>query len=129
MYSTNILRFLEEWADTYRDQVTPKSLLGKAISYMTNQWPKLTRFVEDLAISFMNGLAENAIRSFAIGRRAWLFSDTTRHAEASAALYSLIETAKANSIEPYEYLRFVYARIPLAISLDDVQVLLPWNFK
>ena len=129
IYSVNIIRYLERWADTYRDQVAPKSLLGKAIRYMTNQWPKLTKFLDDPTIPFTNSLAENAIRPFAVGRRAWLFSDTQRGAEASAALYSLIETAKANGVEPYEYLRFVFSRIPLATTLEDVQVLLPWNFK
>ena len=74
-----------------------------------------------------NNLAENAIRPFALGRKNWLFAGTPKGAEASAALYSLIETAKANGFEPYSYLRHVFTQLPLARSLADFEALLPWN--
>jgi len=78
--------------------VTPNSLLGKALHYLSSQWPKLTRFVENGDWPIDNNLCENAIRPFVVGRRNWLFCDTVSGAQASANLYSLIETCKANNI-------------------------------
>ena len=71
--------------------------------------------------------AENAIRPFVIGRKNWLFSASQRGAHASANLYSLIETAKANQLEPYAYLKKVFTDLPNAKSLNDVEALLPWQ--
>ena len=68
---------------------------------------------------------ENAIRPFAVGRKNWMFADTVRGAEASANLYSLIETAKANGIEPWAYLQHVFTELPKAVMLEDVEALLP----
>lgn len=67
------------------------------------------------------------IRPFVIGRRSWLFADTVVGANASANLYSLIETAKANNVDPYRYLVALYKRLPLAQTADDYEALLPWN--
>jgi transposase len=63
-----------------------------------------------------------------MGRKAWLFCNTPAGAEASARLYSLIETAKANGIEPYAWLRHVFTELPKATTLDDIEALLPWNW-
>ena len=71
---------------------------------------------------------ENAIRPFVIGRKAWLFSDTPAGANASAIIYALVETAKANSIEPYTWLRLVLEHLPAASTADEMEKLLPWNF-
>jgi len=76
----------------------PKSAIGKAISYSTRQWPKLTRFIESGYLSIDNNRAERAIKPFVIGRKNWMFSNTAKGAEASAVLYSLIETAKVNGL-------------------------------
>ncbi|MDM0053742.1 transposase domain-containing protein [Variovorax sp. J22R115] len=70
---------------------------------------------------------ENAIRPFVVGRRSWLFADTVGGANASANLYSLIETAKANNVEPYRYLVALFKKLPLAQTVDDYEALLPWN--
>ena len=70
---------------------------------------------------------ENAIRPFVVGRRSWLFADSVGGANASANLYSLIETAKANGIEPYHYLVALFKRLPLAQTVDNNEALLPWN--
>jgi hypothetical protein len=70
--------------------------------------------------------AENAIRPFVIGRKNWLFSATPRGANASANLYSLIETAKANGLEPHAYLTRVFTELPIAITLAEIEALLPW---
>jgi transposase len=78
-------------------------------------------------VNIDNNLAENAIRPFVIGLKNWLFSATPRGAHASAAIYSLIETAKANGLEPYAYLREVFTRLPSMSSDEELQALLPWN--
>ncbi|HDS1772735.1 TPA: transposase domain-containing protein, partial [Pseudomonas putida] len=70
---------------------------------------------------------ERAIRPFVIGRKNWLFSDTPKGATASAQLYSLVETAKANGQEPYAWLRHALERLPQACSVEDYEALLPWN--
>ncbi|OAI13175.1 transposase [Methylomonas koyamae] len=107
--------------------VIPGSLLGKALHYLSSQWPKLIRFVENGAWPIDNNLCENAIRPFVVGRRNWLFCDTVAGARASANLYSLIETCKANRIEPYTYLVDLFRKLPSAKTAEDFEALLPWN--
>ena len=99
--------------------------MGKAVSYTLGQWDRLARYIEDGRLRPDNNLAENAIRPFVVGRKNWLFSGHPRGAKASAALYSLIETAKANKLEPYSYLRYLFDKLPLARSCDDYKNLLP----
>jgi len=86
----------------------------------------LVAYVEDGAWPIDNNRAENTIRPFVIGRKNWLFSASQAGAHASANLYSLIETAKANSLEPYAYLKEIFTLLPQAQSLDDIDALLPW---
>jgi len=107
--------------------VTPGSLLGKALHYLSSQWPKLIRFVENGTWPLDNNLCENAIRPFVVGRRNWLFCDTVAGAQASANLYSLIETCKANGIEPYTYLVQLFRQLPLAKTVEAFEALLPWQ--
>ncbi len=76
-----------------------------------------------------NNAAERAIRPFVIGRKNWLFSDMPKGATASAQLYSLVETAKANGQEPYAWLRHALGRLPQACSVEDYEALLPWNCR
>jgi transposase len=121
---------LRQWLDGALGQVPPKSLTGKALGYLDKQWPRLIRVLDDGRIEIDNNLCENAIRPFVLGRKAWLFADTPAGAEASARLYSLIETAKANGLEPYAYLARVFADLPAAIAAQDdeaIEKLLPWN--
>jgi transposase len=113
------------WLRRRAAETPPKSLLGKAISYTLGQWERLLRYVEDGRLHPDNNLAENAIRPFVVGRKNWLFSGVPEGAAASAALYSIIETAKANKLEPYWYLRTLFERLPLAVSRDDYRALLP----
>ena len=87
------------------------------------------RFLEDGYLPLDNNLAENAIRPFVVGRKNWLFSQTPRGAHASAAIYSLIETAKVNGLSPYDYLQFVFATLPTLDPETDIEVLLPWRWK
>jgi len=103
----------------------PKSLLGKAIGYALKLWDRLVVYLEDGRLRPDNNLAENAIRPFAVGRKNWLFSGHPRGTDASATLYSLIETAKANGLEPYRYLRHLFEHLPAATTDAQRKALLP----
>ncbi len=93
---------LHKWLTSQK--VVESSQLGKAIKYTVGQWPKLIRYVEDGHLSIDNNRAERAVKSMVIGRKNWLFADTPKGADASAMLYSIIETAKANGLIMYDYL-------------------------
>ncbi|MFG0927349.1 IS66 family transposase, partial [Pseudomonas sp. CJQ_8] len=125
--SLPILGQLKSWLDKTYAQVTPQSVLGKAVHYLANNWSRLERYVEAGHLPIDNNLAERAIKPFVIGRKAWLFSDTPKGATASAQIYSLVETAKVNGQEPYTWLRHVLERLPYASSVSDYEALLPWN--
>lgn len=118
---------IKTWIESQRVQVLPQSLLGKALSYTLNQWPKLIVFLERGDIPLDNNRAENVIRPFVIGRKNWLFCDTQAGAHASARLYSLIETAKANGLEPHAYLTRLFTELPSAQTVDDIEALLPFK--
>lgn len=120
-----VLKEFKEWLDKTYPLTPPKGLLGSVISYALKQWDRLTRYLEDGRIKPDNNLAENAIRPFVVGRKNWLFSGHPNGAKASATLYSLIETAKANNIEPYRYLRCLFEKLPSARSMDEYKALLP----
>lgn len=107
-------------------KVIESSLFGKAIKYTLGQWPKLIRYVDDVHLSIDNNRAERAIKSLVIGRKNWLFANNAHGADASALLYSIIETAKANGLILYDYL--VKCMKELAKSDPDINSLLPWNF-
>lgn len=121
-----ILGKLHAWLEKTQRNTPPKTALGKAISYTLSYWKELSRYVEDGSWPIDNNAAENAIRPFVIGRKAWLFSNSQRGARASANLYSLIETAKANGREPYQYLCWLFERLPTAMP-DDMESLMPWH--
>ena len=118
---------LRRWLDAKRGHVPPQMLTGKAMTYLDNQWQQLVRVLDDGRLEVDNNRCENAPRPFVLGRKAWLFSDTPAGAEASARLYGLIETAKANGCEPYAYLRRVFTDLPKATTLAQIEPLLPWN--
>ena len=92
-------------------------------------WPQLNTFLADGHIPIDNNLAENAIRPFVIGRKNFLFSGSPRGAAASATLYSLIETAKANGFEPRAYLIHLFEQLPKATTPEEIAALLPINLK
>lgn len=118
---------LRRWLDAKRGHVPPQMLTGKAMTYLDNQWPQLVRVLDDGRLEVDNNRCENALRPFVLGRKAWLFSDTPAGATASARLYGLVETAKANGCEPYAYLRRVFADLPKATTLAEIEALLPWS--
>ena len=127
--SLPVLAQLKSWLEKTQQHVTPQSALGKAVNYLANNWSRLVRYVEAGFLPIDNNKAERAIKPFVIGRKSWLFSDTPRGATASAQIYSLVETAKANGQEPYTWLRHVLERLPLAVSVEDFEALLPWNVE
>ncbi len=106
------------------------SALGKAVTYARNQRPYLENYLKDGRLEISNNPAENAIRPFTVGRKNWLFSDTPKGADASAAVYSLIETAKANNLNVRMYLIYLLTNLPDTDwrndpeSLDDM---MPWS--
>ncbi|WP_419621104.1 IS66 family transposase, partial [Thiolapillus sp.] len=122
-----VLDDLKAWLDKNRTRVPKDSLTYKAIQYSLNQWELLIGYLADGRLNISNALAENAIRPFAVGRRNWLFADTPRGAKASATIYSLIETAKANGMEPLAYLHHVLQHIRGAGTVEEIEGLLPWN--
>lgn len=127
--SLPILNKLKAWLATNKPRVAKDSLTGKAMTYLHNQWDKLIVYCTDGQLRISNIMAENAIRPFAVGRRAWLFADTPAGADASAVHYSLIQTAKLHGLEPYAYLNSVFTALPYAETVEDIEALLPWNFK
>ena len=114
-----------QWLE--KANVPPKTALGKAIQYCKNQWPKLSRYIEDGELNIDNNRAERAVKPFVIGRKNWMFSNTANGARASAMLYSIIETAKANGLIPFDYL--MHCLEQLTNPELDIETLLPWNVK
>jgi len=120
-----LLAEFKVWLDRSALQVPPKSAVGKAVSYSLGQWDKLLRYIEDGHLQIDNNRAERAIKPFVIGRKNWLFANTANGAQASAILYSLIETAKANGLTPFDYLCKLLEILPT--NPQDIDQLLPWK--
>lgn len=124
-----VLDELRAWLDTALPQVPPTSATGKALNYLHNEWDKLVHYLDDGRLAIDNNGAENAIRPFVVGRKNWLFSASVKGVKASTNLYSLIETAKANGLEPYAYLRHLFAKLPKAETVGAIEALLPGNIN
>lgn len=124
--ATPVLDQIAAWLKAKSAEVPPQTVLGKAISYTREQWPRLIRYVECPYLTPDNNEAERAIRPFTIGRKNWVLSGGPRGAFGSATLYSFIETAKACGREPYYYLRYVLTKLPTTEDAD-LSSLLPWN--
>ncbi len=124
-----IIEKLKAWKDKSLATVLRESALGKALTYLHNQWDRLVGYLENGHYPIDNNAAERAIRPFTIGRKNWLFSKSQAGAKASANLYSVIETAKANHLNVYDYLTVIFKELPNAQSVEDMEELLPWNVK
>ena len=131
-YRQNImLPVLEEyfcWVNTLDPEKGSK--LAEAVTYARNQKTALMAFAQHGDVPISNNLAENAIRPFAVGRKNWLFCDTVKGAESSAIVYSMVETAKANGIDPYDYLFYVLSVLPYlgkSVSHERLETLMPWS--
>lgn len=124
-----VLDAFKSWLDEQIRCTLPKSKLGEAIKYCLNQWDKLIAFMYDGHIAVDNNLAERAIKPFVIGRKNYLFSKSPKGAQASAISYSIIETAKANNLNPFLYLTYLFEQLP-NIDIEDyvmLDALLPWS--
>ena len=124
-----VLDALLSWANEMQAKTAPKSALGKAIYYLLEQWSYLTRYLEDGRLELSNNRAERSIKPFVMGRKNWLFANTSGGAQASSVIYSLIETAKANGLDPYRYLLWVLRNAPQLSETDEAwaEKLLPAN--
>jgi transposase len=119
-----------EWCLERRDEAAPKMALHKALGNAIEQWPYFENVLLDGRLPLDNNLAERSLRPYCIGRKNWLFSDTPLGAHASAAIYSIVTTAKANNLKPREYLEWLFEQMPNTENLDDKAVLaqfLPWS--
>jgi len=123
----DIRLYVDEYIDT---AIALDGYIKKAFVYINNQFPKLTVYLKDGRLNIDNNVAENHVRPIAVGRKNWLFANSTKGAKSLAGWYSVIETAKMNKIDPYKYLTHILTQIPIyryeKKSLDD---LLPWNVK
>lgn len=127
--SRPIIDELKKWAEETAPTLPPKTLSGTAVRYMLERWGKLILFLEHPILRLDTNPIEGAIRPFVIGRNNWMFADTIKGAEASAALYSLIVMARANNLNPFLYLKAVFTELPKAKTADDVAGLLPWTWR
>jgi transposase len=127
--SKPIIDKLKSWIDKSIAHSPPESAIGKALFYLHEQWPRLIRYLDSGDYPIDNNAAENAIRPFVVGRKNWLFSASQKGAISSANLYSLIETAKANDLEPYAYLKSIFTELPNATTVEGIEKCLPWNCK
>jgi transposase len=125
--SVPVLETLREWMEKTLRRVPPTSHLGQAVRYLHNHWSGLIVYVQNGHYEISTNAVEGAIRPFAMGRRVWLFSDTVAGAKSSANLYSVVETAKLNGLQPYAYLRHLFTWLPRAQSVEDIEALLPWR--
>jgi hypothetical protein len=124
-------RILDEyfaWAEETHEKALPKSPLGKAVGYSVNQKEHLIEFMNNGSLEISNNRAERAVKPFVIGRKNWLFSFTKTGASASSTLYSIMETAKANGLDPFRYMKHLFETLPNVRWEDEtVDTLLPWN--
>ncbi len=122
-----VMAQFKAWVEKLLPATPAKSALGQAFSYSLNQWPKLERYLEHPEMPADNNYTEQQIKQFVIGRKAWLFAHDKVGAQASANLYSLVMTARANGVEPFAYLQDLFERLPAATTVAQIEALLPWN--
>jgi len=123
------LNAMKAWLLFMVGTVPPSLALGTSISYALGQWDRVVHYLDHERLTPDNNAVENAIRPFVVGRKNWLFSNTPLGAHASAGLYSLIETAKANGHEPYKYLCYLFDELPKATTLNEKLRLLPYHLN
>ncbi len=126
--SRPVLEAFSTWIKFQTPWVLPKSALGQAIAYCKSQWPKLIAFLQDGRLEIDNNRSERSIKPFVIGRKNWMFANTPREATASATIYSIVESAKENGLNPYSYLRYLFEQLP---NMDiqnkaALDTMLPW---
>lgn len=130
--ATPVMKAYWSWVDKNINTVLPKSKIGKAFQYAQNHKDGLMNYLNDGHCEISNNIAENSIRPFTVGRKNWLFSGSPNGATASATVYTLVETAKANGLNPYKYLNVLLRALPKFSShgkMDLIDSLMPWDPK
>lgn len=129
VHSKPVLDDFRKWLQEQKPQVLPKSVFGQAINYCLGQWEKLTAFLQDGRLELDNNRSERSIKPFVIGRKNWLFANTPRGARASAIIYSIVETAKENGLNPFQYLCYLFEKLPNMDTQNEqaLDELLPWR--
>lgn len=128
-HSRPVLDAFLEWLNIQKPKVLPKSSFGQAIAYCRNQWDKLEAFLQDGRLEIDNNRSERSIKPFVIGRKNWMFANTPRGAQSSAIIYSIVETAKENGLNPFNYLTYLFESLP-NMDIDDeknLDEMLPWS--
>lgn len=127
--SRPVLEAFSAWLKHQTPRVLPKSALGQAITYCRNQWEKLNAFLKDGRLELDNNRGERSIKPFVIGRKNWLFSNTPKGAKSSATIYSIVESAKANGLNPFNYLVYLFEKLPNMDISDPnaLDELMPWS--
>lgn len=128
-HAVPLLNEFKKWLDKTTIQVAPKTALGMAVAYALRQWKKLVTYTQNGMLCIDNNRAERAVKPFVIGRKNWMFSNTASGAKASAILYSIIETAKANDLNPVKYVELLLNEIPRRLEGDTFEDLMPWAVK
>lgn len=126
--SKPIIDEMKTWLDKTVLEVTPKSLIGKAVGYMLSRWKGLTAFLNDGRVELSNNLVENRFRKLALGRRNWMFTKSEEGARNLAAVYSVLGTCELNGINPFDCLCDVLEKLP-SRKANDIEDLLPMNWK
>jgi transposase len=124
-----ILVALKAYLEEKQPGVLPHSPLGKAIAYTLNHWVGLTRYLDDGRLEIDNNRTERVIKPFATGRKNWMFCDSVKGADASANIYSLIETCKFHGVNPYDYLKYLFSEIKKCATPEGLEKMLPYQFK
>jgi transposase len=119
---------LEAWMRAQRAKLSRHGDVAKAMDYMLKRWTAFTRFLDDGRICLTNNAAERALRGIALGRKSWLFAGSDRGGERAAVMYTLIQTARLNDVDPQAWLADVLARIN-DHNIQKLDQLLPWNWK
>ena len=122
-----VLREFKKWLEAMAKTVPPQSLLGRAVSYTLSKYKRLVRYLKFAYLTPDNNAAEQAIRPFAVGRRNWLFNNSPLGAHASVAMFSFVETAKANNLDPFHFMYRLFQKLPEADTAAALEKLLPWN--
>jgi transposase len=122
-----VLTDFHRWLNKRANEVLPSCLLGKAVAYTLKQWDKLIKYLESPYLTPDNNAAENSIRPYVLGRKNFLFNKSPDGARSSCGMFTLIETAKQNGVEPLKYLNELFEKAPYAVSPEDWEKLLPWN--
>ena len=116
------------WAQAAERKLSARSELAEALRYIIKRRPALTRFATDARLEADNNIAENAIRCIALGRRNWLFAGSHSGGERAAAMYSILQTAKLNGLNPEAYLTDTLSRIAAGHPINRIAELMPWAF-